>query len=120
VAPALAAKPPPVTGPAFKVGVQLATPAGSIYGITQAEPSIRADNSGRMYVAAPAANVIGCEMWRVSSTNLADQSFITPPDHGLGGGDCDVAVSREVPSGQAFATVSMSSLYLANLVAAKR
>lgn len=121
VAPALAAKPlppPPPLGTAFKVGVQLATPAGSIYGLTQAEPSIKVDGTGRMYVAAPAANVIGCEMWRVSSTDLADQSFIVPPDDGIGGGDCDLAISKAVPAGQSFATVSMSSLYLANLVVA--
>src|SRR4051812_2707917 len=117
--PALAARPPaPAPAGPFKVGVQLATPANSIYGITQAEPSIRVDGAGRMYVAAPAANAIGCEMWRVSSTNLADQSFIVPPDKGLGGGDCDLAVSSTVPAGQSFATVSMSSLYLANLLSA--
>jgi hypothetical protein len=120
VAPALAAKPapPPPTGTAFKPGVHLDTPAASIYGITQAEPSIRVDGTGRMYVAAPAANGIGCELWRVSSTNLADQAFVVPPDKGLGGGDCDLAVSRTVPAGQSFATVSMSSLYLADLVVA--
>jgi hypothetical protein len=123
--PALAAKPgpqPPPAGTSFKPGVQLTIPTGdpsyAIYGITQAEPSIKVDASGRMYVAAPAANLIGCEMWRVSSTNLADQTFIKPPDKGLGGGDCDLAVSSTVPRGQKYATVSMSSLYLANLVVA--
>ena len=120
VGPAFAAKPPPPpSGPAFKVGVQLLTPTNTIYGLVQAEPSIRVDGTGRMYVAAPAANVIGCEMWQVSSTNLADQTFIVPPDLGIGGGDCDLAVSHEVPATQSFATASMSSLYLANLIAAK-
>jgi hypothetical protein len=119
--PALAARsvaPTAAGGPGFRTGVQLTTPAGTIYGITQAEPSIRVDGTGRVYVAAPAANVIGCEMWRVSSTNLTDQTFITPPDKGLGGGDCDLALSRTVPAGQPYATVSMSSLYLANLLSA--
>lgn len=121
--PALAAKPPPPpppAGTAFKPGVQLTVPlidpSYAIYGITQAEPSIRVDSTGRMYVAAPAAQGIGCEMWRVSSTNLADQTFIKPPDLGLGGGDCDLALSNTIPAGQSHPTVSMSSLYLLNLL----
>jgi hypothetical protein len=119
--PALAAKPAPQpSGTAFKTGVQLTVPlidpSYAIYGITQAEPSIRVDGTGRMYVAAPAAQSIGCEMWRVDSANLADQTFIKPPDLGLGGGDCDVALSNTIPAGQAHPTVSMSSLYLLNLI----
>src|SRR4051812_12044300 len=78
------------TGTTFKPGVQLLT-SGGIYGITQGEPSLRVGADGQMYVAAPAANVIGCEFWRVSSTNLNDQTFTPSPDLGIGGGDCDLS-----------------------------
>src|SRR5437868_4630090 len=72
------------TGPVFKVGVQLTTPAADPqYGITQGEPSLKIDGAGHMYVAAPASNPIGCETWEVSSTNLSSQSFnVPPPDLG--------------------------------------
>jgi hypothetical protein len=123
--PALAKGKPPGGGggggstTAFKPGVQLLTPPNTIYGITQAEPSLRAGADGQLYVAAPAANVIGCEFWRVSATDLTDQTFTPSPDLGVGGGDCDLAVTPTIPAGQSHPTISYSSLYLANFVVAK-
>ncbi|MDQ1687207.1 MAG: hypothetical protein QOK42_182 [Frankiaceae bacterium] len=104
-------------GLAFRPGVLLTT-SGLPYGITQGEPSIKVDSAGRIYVSAPAANGIGCELWRLNST-LTQQTFIRPPDNGVGGGDCDIAVSRTTPVGQSFPTLSYSSLYLANFVVAR-
>src|SRR4051812_16186742 len=80
---------------AFRPGVLLQT-SGLPYGLTQAEPSIRVDSLGRMYVAAPAANGVGCELWTVS-TDLTSQRFTPSPDLGIGGGDCDLAVSATIP-----------------------
>jgi hypothetical protein len=108
--------PPPPAGP-FKTGVLLTT-SGLPYGITQGEPSLEVDSAGRMYVAAPAAQGIGCEFWRVSSTNLASQHFTPPPDLGVGGGDCELALGPPAP-GSSFPTIAFSSLYLGNFVVAK-
>jgi hypothetical protein len=105
------------SGPVFKPAVRLLTP-GLPYGLVQAEPSIKTDATGRIYVVAPASNVIGCEFWTVSP-DLSQQRFVTPPDHGVGGGDCDLAVSHSTPAGQSAQTVSYSSLYLANLISTK-
>lgn len=120
--PALAAKPGPTGGTAplaFKPGVRLLT-SGLPYGLVQGEPSIRVDAAGRMYVAAPASNVIGCEFWTLPDyRDLSQQRFTPSPDQGIGGGDCDLAVSSTIPAGQQFRTVSYSSLYLANLIAEK-
>jgi hypothetical protein len=114
--PAYAAKPAPPAGLAFKPGVRLLT-SGVPYGLVQGEPSIRVDAAGRMYVAAPAANGIGCEFWTLPDyRDLTQQRFTPSPDSGVGGGDCDLAVSATVPAGQQFRTVSYSSLYLANLI----
>jgi hypothetical protein len=107
--PAVAAKPPkPTNALAFKPGVRLLT-SGLPYGLVQAEPSVRVDPSGRIYVAAPAANVIGCEFWTLPDyRDLSQQRFTPSPDSGIGGGDCDLAVNGT--------TVAYSSLYLANLI----
>jgi hypothetical protein len=103
-------------GLAFKPGVRLLT-SGVPYGLVQGEPSIRVDAAGRIYVAAPAANGIGCEFWTLPDyRDLSQQRFTPSPDSGVGGGDCDLAVSATVPTGQQFRTVSYSSLYLANLI----
>jgi hypothetical protein len=121
--PANAAKPSSGGGGsstlAFKPGVRLLT-SGLPYGLVQGEPSIRVDTAGRMYVAAPASNVIGCEFWTLPDyRDLSRQRFTPSPDQGVGGGDCDLAVSNTIPAGQQFATVSYSSLYLGNLIAQK-
>ena len=108
--PAVAGKPPkPVSTLAFKPGVRLLT-SGLPYGLLQAEPSVRVDPNGRIYVAAPASNTIGCEFWTLPDyRDLSQQRFTPSPDLGLGGGDCDLAVNGT--------TVAYSSLYLANLIA---
>jgi hypothetical protein len=94
---------------AFKPGVRLLT-SGLPYGLVQAEPSVRVDTGGRIYVAAPASNSIGCEFWTLPDyRNLSQQRFTPSPDQGIGGGDCDLAL----PGGT---TVAYSSLYLANLI----
>ncbi len=112
--PAAAAK-PGGGGPAplaFKPGVRLLTSGSPLYGILQAEPSVRVDPNGRIYVAAPASNTIGCEFWTLPDyRDLSQQRFTAPPDQGVGGGDCDLALSGT--------TVAYSSLYLANLISAK-
>lgn len=112
--PAAAAKPGGGGGGstlAFKPGVRLLT-SGVQYGLVQAEPSVRVDATGRIYVAAPAANVIGCEFWTLPDyRDLSQQRFTPSPDGGIGGGDCDLAISGS--------TVAYSSLYLANLISQK-
>jgi hypothetical protein len=110
--PALAAKPGSgggsTGGLAFKPGVRLLA-SGGLYGLVQGEPSIRVDGGGRIYVAAPASNVIGCEFWTLPDyRDLSQQRFTPSPDGGIGGGDCDLAISGT--------DVAYSSLYLANLI----
>lgn len=111
--PAAAGKPGGGTAAlAFKPGVRLLT-SGLPYGVLQAEPSVRVDATGRIFVAAPASNPIGCEFWTLPDyRDLSRQSFTAPPDQGIGGGDCDLAISNGT-------TVAYSSLYLANLISAK-
>src|SRR5207253_1695229 len=78
------------TAQVFRPGLHLT--ALFPYGLVQAEPSIRVDSSGRMYVMAPGSTPIGCELWAVSPT-LTSQTFLGAPDGGAGGGDCDLALS---------------------------
>src|SRR3954453_7033861 len=51
----------PSSAPVFPVGTHLT--ADFPYGLTQAEPSIRVDDTGRLYVMAPGSTPIGCELW---------------------------------------------------------
>lgn len=76
--------------PVFPVGTHLT--AEFPYGLTQAEPSIRTDAAGRLYVMAPGSTPIGCELWTLPAGGRS-ATFHTPPDLGVGGGDCDLALT---------------------------
>lgn len=102
--------------PQFTPGLQLVAQAP--YGLFQAEPSIRVDSGGRIYVIAPATQPIGCEFWTVAP-GARSAVFHTPPDLSTGGGDCDLAVSNAPEPGAAYPTVSYSSLALADLTVGK-
>ncbi len=84
------------------------------YGLYQAEPSVRVDAGGRIYVMAPATQPIGCELWTVSP-DARSFTFHTPPDLQTGGGDCDLAVAQGSAPGALYPTGAYSSLSLANL-----
>ncbi|MCU1462560.1 MAG: hypothetical protein JWO37_2635 [Acidimicrobiales bacterium] len=96
----------------FKPGLHLT--ATFPYGLVQAEPSVRVDKDGRIYVAAPGSTPIGCELWTLPP-DAGSFTFHTPPDLGVGGGDCDLAVTKNPAPGSAIPTVAYSSLSLANL-----
>ena len=62
------------TAPVFRPGLHLRAPSlpsslppGFLNNLTVAEPSIRVDSGGRMYVIAPDSAPIGCELWEVPS-----------------------------------------------------
>ncbi len=97
--------------PAFPPGTHLA--AGFPYGLVQGEPSLRVTPAGDIFVMAPASTPIGCELWRVAPDGRS-ATFLGAPDNGVGGGDCDLAVTPPQPGATA-ATLSYSSLTLANL-----
>jgi hypothetical protein len=97
----------------FTPGLQLV--AGPLpYGIQQAEPSVRVAPNGDIFVMAPASTPIGCETWKVSP-DARSFTFLGAPDAGIGGGDCDLAITPPRPGGTAPYTVSYSSLTLPNL-----
>ncbi|MGZ4209831.1 MAG: hypothetical protein ACXVQX_04485 [Actinomycetota bacterium] len=102
--------------PQFPPGQHLV--ASFPYGLVQAEPSIRVDSGGRIYVIAPGSTPIGCEVWIVSADGRSS-TFHTPPDLGVGGGDCDLAVSSSIEAGGTYPTVAYSSLSLADLTVGK-
>ena len=96
----------------FRPGLHLT--AEFPYGLVQAEPSVRVDKDGRIYVAAPGSTPIGCELWTLPP-DAGSFIFHTPPDLGVGGGDCDIAVTKNPAPGSTIPTVAYSSLSLANL-----
>jgi hypothetical protein len=100
---------PPV--PVFPVGTQLT--AAFPYGLTQAEPSIKVDAAGRLYVIAPGSTPIGCELWTLPPGGRT-ATFHNPPDLGIGGGDCDLAFTTP-PAGSNTQGVAYSSLSLPNI-----
>ena len=97
--------------PVFPVGTQLT--AAFPYGLTQAEPSIKVDKAGRLYVMAPGSTPIGCELWTLPAGGRT-ATFHTPPDLGVGGGDCDLALTPP-PVGSTTQGVAYSSLSLPNI-----
>src|SRR3954447_14566487 len=99
--------------PAFPVGNQLAAPFP--YGLTQAEPNIKSDLNGELYVMAPASTPIGCELWTLPPGGTGAETFRGAPDGGAGGGDCDVALSPSVPKGQTQQTLAYASLTLPDI-----
>jgi len=101
-----------VRGPAFTAPVQLT--ASFPYGLTQGEPTIKSDAAGNLFVMAPGSTPIGCELWRLPP-GAATSTFLGAPDGGAGGGDCDIAFSPDVPSGQSAQTLAYSSLTLPDI-----
>ena len=97
--------------PAFPAGTHLT--AEFPYGLVQAEPSIQSDSNGRLYVMAPGSSPIGCEMWTLPPGGRT-ATFHTPPDLGLGGGDCDLAITPPA-AGTTTPGVAYSSLSLPNI-----
>jgi len=109
-APAAVADSAPAV-PVFPVGTHLT--AEFPYGLTQAEPSIQVDGAGRLYVMAPGATPIGCELWTLPPGGRTF-TFHNPPDLGLGGGDCDLALTPPA-AGSTVPGVAYSSLSLPNI-----
>src|SRR3954468_9823109 len=97
--------------PVFPVGTHLT--ADFPYGLTQAEPSIRVDSNGQLYVIAPGSTPIGCELWTLPPGGRTF-TFHTPPDLGVGGGDCDLALTPPA-AGTTTPGVAYSSLSLPNI-----
>src|SRR5690349_20156445 len=97
--------------PVFPPGAHLT--ADFPYGLTQAEPSIRVDDNGNLYVMAPGSTPIGCELWTLPPGGRTF-TFHTPPDAGVGGGDCDLALTPPAP-GSTVPGVAYSSLSLPNI-----
>jgi hypothetical protein len=98
-------------GPVFPPGTHLT--AAFPYGLTQAEPSIKVDGSGRLYVMAPGSTPIGCELWTLPAGGRSF-TFHTPPDLGVGGGDCDLALTPPA-AGTTTPGLAYSSLSLPNI-----
>jgi hypothetical protein len=97
--------------PVFPPGTHLT--ADFPYGLTQAEPSIKVDDTGKLYVMAPGSTPIGCELWTLPAGGRSF-SFHTPPDLGVGGGDCDLALTPPA-AGTTAPGVAYSSLSLPDL-----
>ena len=97
--------------PVFPAATQLT--AQFPYGLVQAEPSIKVDDAGRLYVVAPGSSPIGCELWTLPAGGRS-ATFHTPPDLGLGGGDCDLALTPPA-AGTTTPGVAYSSLSLPNI-----
>jgi hypothetical protein len=100
-----------VGAPVFPPGTHLT--ADFPYGLTQAEPSIRVDDAGRLYVIAPGSTPIGCELWTLPPGGRTF-TFHTPPDLGIGGGDCDLALTPPA-AGSTAPGLAYSSLSLPNI-----
>lgn len=83
------------------------------YGLVQAEPTIKIAPSGEMYVIAPGSTPIGCELWTVAPDGKSF-AFHDAPDLGLGGGDCDLAITAPM-NGSSYSTVAYSSLTLPDI-----
>lgn len=87
-----------------------------------AEPSIRVDRNGHIYVIGPVGVPTGgCPMWRVHpgfpGTQNRPYNYLGRPDlkpFGAGGGDCDVATGGLLAQ-NGFDNVAVSSLSLASL-----
>jgi hypothetical protein len=108
---------PPVRLPAFPVGHQLT--ADFPYGLVQAEPNIKTDLDGNLYVMAAASTPIGCELWTLPPGGTGPATFRGAPDSGAGGGDCDIAFSPTVPAGQTKQTLAYASLTLPDITVGK-
>lgn len=87
-----------------------------------AEPSIRVDHAGHVYVTGPVGVPNGgCPFWRIhpDSKNAQGKAYeylgTFDTDHAApGGGDCDIATGGAPPA-NGFDNVAVSSLSLANL-----
>jgi hypothetical protein len=103
----------PVRPPAFPVGNQLT--AAFPYGLTQAEPNIKSDLNGNLYVMAAGSTPIGCELWTLPPGGTGAATFRGAPDAGAGGGDCDLTFSPNIPAGQTHQTLAYASLTLPDI-----
>lgn len=84
------------------------------YGLTQGEPTIKSDLPGNLYVMAAGSTPIGCELWTLPP-GARTATFHNSPDQGAGGGDCDLALSPDVPAGQPVQTLAYASLTLPDI-----
>lgn len=91
----------------FTTGMHLT--ASFPYGLVQGEPTIRSDSAGQLYVMAPGTTPIGCELWVLPPGGRSFQ-FHTPPDLGVGGGDCDLAVDPAVAGKLAYSSLSLANI----------
>lgn len=107
----LATSASPSTVPVFPPPTQLT--AEFPYGLVQAEPSIQVDGTGRIYVMAPGSTPIGCELWTLPAGGRS-ATFHTPPDLGIGGGDCDLALTPPAV-GSTLPGIAYASLSLQNI-----
>jgi hypothetical protein len=98
--------------PVFPAATQLT--ADFPYGLTQAEPNIKSDLAGNLYVMAAGSTPIGCELWTLPAGGRS-MTFRGAPDDGAGGGDCDIAFSPNIPAGQAHQTLAYASLSLPDI-----
>lgn len=104
----------------FTPGLPLLDNSGNSTGA--AEPSIRVDSAGHVYVTGPAGVPTGgCPFWRVHPDSQGpngrpyDYLGKFDTDHGApGGGDCDIATGG-APASHNFDNLAVSSLSLADL-----
>jgi len=106
----------------FTPGLPLLDNAGATTGA--AEPSIRVDREGHIYVTGPAGVPTGgCPLWRVhpDSQNAKGLPYeylgkFDTDQNSAGGGDCDIATGGLTPTTPTgFDNLAVSSLSLANL-----
>ena len=117
-----AAQPATVPGSQFVPGLPLLDPKGASTGA--AEPSIRLDREGHVYVSGPAGVPTGgCPLWRVhpdfQNAKGLPYEYLGKFDtdqNSVGGGDCDIATGgMTITPSLGFDNLALSSLSLANL-----
>jgi hypothetical protein len=115
-----AAPPPPAATFRFTPGLDLVDGNGASTGA--AEPSIKVDTGGHVYVTGPAGVPTGgCPLWYIhpDTLNKAKRAYEYrgkfDTDHSApGGGDCDIATGGKPATG-GFDNLAVSSLSLADI-----